>query len=90
MSSVSSATSASASSTSSAPLKPSRLRQPTGVTLKRTQTQSMKMRIHEYQDPVSQGPEDDDVIRENRDRRLPPIKEFQRDYRAGKASTRLR
>jgi len=29
-------------------------------------------------------------MRENRERRLPPIKEFQRDYRAGKASTRIR
>lgn len=72
-------------------MKPAtRLRQPSGATLRRTQTQSMKMRIHEYQDPISQIVEDEDVIRDNRERRLPPIKEFQRDYRAGKASTRLR
>lgn len=42
----------------------------------------------EYQDPVQQVAEEEEVMRENR--RLPPIKEFQRDYRAGKASTRIR
>ncbi|XP_011301523.1 actin cytoskeleton-regulatory complex protein pan1 isoform X2 [Fopius arisanus] len=91
VSSVSSATSSSASSSGSSSMsKPTRLRQPTGATLRRTQTQSMKMRIQEYQDPIQQIAEDDDAIRDNRERRLPPIKEFQRDYRAGKASTRLR
>ncbi|XP_034951721.1 chromatin assembly factor 1 subunit A [Chelonus insularis] len=90
VSSVSSATSSSASSTNSAPIKSTRVRQPTGATLRRTQTQSMKMRIQKYQDPIPQVAENEDVIRANRERRLPPIKEFQSDYRAGKASTRLR
>ncbi|XP_015114787.1 protein phosphatase 1 regulatory subunit 12A [Diachasma alloeum] len=91
VSSVSSATSSSASSAGSSSMsKPTRLRQPTGATFRKTQTQSMKMRIQEYQDSSQQIAEDDDAIRDNRERRLPPIKEFQRDYRAGKASTRLR
>ncbi|XP_071638116.1 uncharacterized protein [Temnothorax longispinosus] len=91
VSSVSSATSSSANSTGSSSLgKPTRVRQPTGVTLRRSQTQSMKMRIQEYQDPVQQITEEEEIMRENRERRLPPIKEFQRDYRAGKASTRIR
>lgn len=91
VSSVSSATSSSAGSASSAPVKPSRhLRQPSGVTFRRTQTQSMKMRIHEYQDPNPQIVDNDENRDNKTDRRLPPIKEFQRDYRAGKASTRLR
>ena len=46
--------------------------------------------VQEYQDPMQQVAEDDDLLRDSRERRLPPIKEFQRDYRAGKASTRLR
>lgn len=50
----------------------------------------MKMRIQEYQDPVQQISEEEEILRDNRERRLPPIKEFQRDYRAGKASTRIR
>ncbi|XP_031366006.1 eukaryotic translation initiation factor 4 gamma-like isoform X2 [Apis dorsata] len=83
VSSVSSSSSSSASSTGSSNLgKPTRVRQPSGATLRRSQTQSMKMRI--------QVAEEEEVMRENRDRRLPPIKEFQRDYRAGKASTRIR
>ncbi|KAG8035683.1 hypothetical protein G9C98_001111 [Cotesia typhae] len=91
VSSVSSATSSSAGSASSAPVKPSRhLRQPSGVTFRQTQTQSMKMRIHEYQDPSPQIVDNDENRDNKTDRRLPPIKEFQRDYRAGKASTRLR
>ncbi|KAK9307070.1 hypothetical protein QLX08_002411 [Tetragonisca angustula] len=91
VSSVSSTSSSSASSTGSSNLgKPTRVRQPSGATLRRSQTQSMKMRIQEYQDPVQQIAEEEEVMRENRDRRLPPIKEFQRDYRAGKASTRIR
>lgn len=91
VSSVSSSSSSSASSTGSSNLgKPTRVRQPSGATLRRSQTQSMKMRIQEYQDPVQQVAEEEEVMRENRDRRLPPIKEFQRDYRAGKASTRIR
>ncbi|XP_012267369.1 uncharacterized protein LOC105692627 [Athalia rosae] len=90
VSSVSSATSASTSSSGISTGKPNRLRQPTGATLRRSQTQSMKLRIQEYQDPIQQVPEEDEIIRENRERRLPPIKEFQRDYRAGKASTRIR
>lgn len=91
VSSVSSATSSSASSTGSSTLgKPTRVRQPTGATLRRSQMQSMKLRIQEYQDPVQQIGEDEEIMRENRERRLPPIKEFQRDYRAGKASTRIR
>ncbi|XP_044004400.1 uncharacterized protein DDB_G0271670-like [Aphidius gifuensis] len=90
VSSVSSATSSSTNSSgSSSIIKPQRLRQPTGTTLRRTQTQSMKMRLQEYQDPIQQIAEDDDG-RDNREKRLPPIKEFQRDFRAGKASTRLR
>ncbi|KAG6794491.1 chromatin assembly factor 1 subunit A-B isoform X1 [Apis mellifera caucasica] len=89
VSSVSSSSSSSASSTASSNLgKPTRVRQPSGATLRRSQTQSMKMRIQEYQDPVQQVAEEEEVMRENR--RLPPIKEFQRDYRAGKASTRIR
>ncbi|KMQ94690.1 serine arginine repetitive matrix protein 2-like isoform x1 protein [Lasius niger] len=40
----------------------------------------------EYQDPIQQITEEEEI----RERRLPPIKEFQRDYRAGKASTRIR
>lgn len=36
---------------------------------------------------MQQVTEEEDMMRE---RRLPPIKEFQRDYRAGKASTRIR
>ncbi|XP_016771731.1 fl(2)d-associated complex component isoform X2 [Apis mellifera] len=81
VSSVSSSSSSSASSTASSNLgKPTRVRQPSGATLRRSQTQSMKMRI--------QVAEEEEVMRENR--RLPPIKEFQRDYRAGKASTRIR
>ncbi|XP_076182569.1 uncharacterized protein LOC143154360 isoform X2 [Ptiloglossa arizonensis] len=88
---VSSSSSSSASSTGSSNLgKPTRVRQPSGTTLRRSQTQSMKMRIQEYQDPVQQVTEEEEVMRENRERRLPPIKEFQRDYRAGKASTRIR
>ncbi|KAL0123100.1 hypothetical protein PUN28_007613 [Cardiocondyla obscurior] len=91
VSSVSSATSSSAHSTGSSSLgKPTRVRQPTGATLRRSQTQSMKMRIQEYQDPIQQVTEEEEIMRENRERRLPPIKEFQRDYRAGKASTRIR
>ncbi|XP_015516734.1 genetic suppressor element 1 [Neodiprion lecontei] len=90
VSSVSSATSASTSSSGISTGKPNRLRQPTGATLRRSQTQSMKLRIQEYQDPIQQVPEEEEIIRENRERRLPPIKEFQRDYRAGKASTRIR
>ncbi|XP_020284157.1 arginine/serine-rich protein PNISR [Pseudomyrmex gracilis] len=91
VSSVSSATSSSASSTGSSALgKHTRVRQPTGATLRRSQTQSMKMRIQEYQDPIQQVTEEEEVMRENRERRLPPIKEFQRDYRVGKASTRIR
>ncbi|XP_036150572.1 fl(2)d-associated complex component-like, partial [Monomorium pharaonis] len=91
VSSVSSATSSSAHSTGSSSLgKPTRLRQPIGATLRRSQAQSMKMRIQEYQDPVQQITEEEEIMRENRERRLPPIKEFQRDYRAGKASTRIR
>ncbi|OXU22361.1 hypothetical protein TSAR_016027, partial [Trichomalopsis sarcophagae] len=94
VSSVSSATSSSASSTgssgSSSLGKPSRVRQPVGATFRKTQTHSMKMRIQEYQDPIQPAPEEEEVLRENRERRLPPIKEFQRDYRVGKASTRLR
>ncbi|XP_024939018.1 chromatin assembly factor 1 subunit A-B isoform X2 [Cephus cinctus] len=87
VSSVSSSTNSSGSSTLG---KPTRVRQPTGATLRRSQTQSMKLRIQEYQDPIQQVAEEDDAMRENRERRLPPIKEFQRDYRAGKASTRIR
>lgn len=93
VSSVSSATSSSTNSTGSTGStlgKPTRVRQPTGVTLRRSQTQSMKLRIQEYQDPIQHVTEEDEVMRENRERRLPPIKEFQRDYRAGKASTRIR
>lgn len=91
VSSVSSATSSSASSTGSSSLgKPTRIRQPTGATLRRSQAQSMKMRIQEYQDPIQQIGEEEEIMRDNRERRLPPIKEFQRDYRAGKASTRIR
>nr|XP_034191634.1 chromatin assembly factor 1 subunit A-like isoform X2 [Osmia lignaria] len=91
VSSVSSSSSSSASSTGSSNLgKPTRVRQPSGATLRRSQTQSMKMRIQEYQDPIQQVAEEEEVMRENRERRLPPIKEFQRDYRAGKASTRIR
>ncbi|XP_012139726.1 uncharacterized protein LOC100874889 [Megachile rotundata] len=91
VSSVSSSSSSSASSTGSSNLgKPTRVRQPSGATLRRSQTQSMKMRIQEYQDPIQQVVEEEEVMRENRERRLPPIKEFQRDYRAGKASTRIR
>ncbi|XP_070168613.1 microtubule-associated protein 1B isoform X2 [Polyergus mexicanus] len=87
VSSVSSATSSSAHSTGSSALgKPTRVRQPIGATLRRSQTQSMKMRIQEYQDPIQQISEEEEI----RERRLPPIKEFQRDYRAGKASTRIR
>ncbi|XP_076763692.1 uncharacterized protein LOC143431071 [Xylocopa sonorina] len=91
VSSVSSSSSSSANSTgSSSFVKPTRVRQPSGATLRRSQTQSMKMRIQEYQDPIQQVVEEEEVMRENRERRLPPIKEFQRDYRAGKASTRIR
>lgn len=50
----------------------------------------MKMRIQSYQDPIQQIHEEEENLRENRERRLPPIREFQRDYRAGKASTRIR
>lgn len=39
---------------------------------------------------MQQVTEEEEIMRENRERRLPPIKEFQRDYRAGKASTRIR
>ncbi|XP_076655136.1 uncharacterized protein LOC143360305 [Halictus rubicundus] len=91
VSSVSSSSSSSACSTGSSNLgKPTRVRQPSGEILRRSQTQSMKMRIQEYQDPVPQVNEEEEVMRENRERRLPPIKEFQRDFRAGKASTRIR
>lgn len=46
VSSVSSSSSSSASSTGSSNLgKPTRVRQPSGATLRRSQTQSMKMRI---------------------------------------------
>ncbi|XP_076639668.1 uncharacterized protein LOC143351724 [Colletes latitarsis] len=91
VSSVSSSSSSSASSTGSSNLgKSTRVRQPCSAILRRSQTQSMKMRIQEYQDPVQQVTEEEEVMRENRERRLPPIKEFQRDYRAGKASTRIR
>ncbi|XP_015439048.1 PREDICTED: genetic suppressor element 1-like [Dufourea novaeangliae] len=91
VSSVSSSSSSSAGSTGSSGLgKPTRVRQPSGATLRRSQTQSMKLRIQEYQDPVPQVGEEEEIMRDNRERRLPPIKEFQRDYRAGKASTRIR
>ncbi|XP_066597593.1 uncharacterized protein [Prorops nasuta] len=103
VSSVSSATSASSASSSSSSSssstasggnsslgKAKRVRQPAGPSLRRSQMQSMKMRIQEYQDPVQQVVDEDEIARDNRERRLPPIKEFQRDYRAGKASTRIR
>ncbi|XP_011495497.1 PREDICTED: uncharacterized protein LOC105360311 [Ceratosolen solmsi marchali] len=89
VSSVSSASSTRSSGSSSLG-KPSRVRQPVGATFRKTQTHSMKMRIQEYQDPIQVAVEEEEVLRENRERRLPPIKEFQRDYRVGKASTRLR
>ncbi|CAB0034146.1 unnamed protein product [Trichogramma brassicae] len=94
VSSVSSATCSSASSTaSSASFGKSRLRHPAYSSFRKNQVhsaQSIKMRIQEYQDLVQAAPVGDehDASRENR--RLPPIKEFQRDFRAGKASTRLR
>ncbi|XP_017759928.1 PREDICTED: LOW QUALITY PROTEIN: serine/threonine-protein kinase 11-interacting protein [Eufriesea mexicana] len=64
VSSVSSSSSSSASSTGSSNLgKPTRVRQPSGATLRRSQTQSMKMRIQEYQDPVQLGAEEEEVMR---------------------------
>ncbi|XP_063243485.1 nucleolar protein 58-like [Bacillus rossius redtenbacheri] len=93
VSSVSSATSCSQASGKSRCAGGSRLgcpRQPTG-SLRRSQAQAMKLRLQEYKEPV----------RSCRDPppekpRLPPIKEFQREFRAGKertsssSSTRIR
>ncbi|XP_018398843.1 PREDICTED: chromatin assembly factor 1 subunit A isoform X2 [Cyphomyrmex costatus] len=59
-----------------------RVQQPTGVILRRSQKQ-------EHHDLIQQIPEEASS-QENRERRLPPIKEFQREYRAGKASARIR
>ena len=39
---------------------------------------------------VQATPEEEEAVRENRERRLPPIMEFQRDFRAGRTSTRIR
>ncbi|EGI61449.1 hypothetical protein G5I_10222 [Acromyrmex echinatior] len=49
-----------------------RIRQHTG-TLKRSHMQSMKMRIQLCQDPIQQIPEEEESLRKNRERRLPPI-----------------
>uniref|UniRef100_A0ABD2XPQ8 RING-type domain-containing protein n=1 Tax=Trichogramma kaykai TaxID=54128 RepID=A0ABD2XPQ8_9HYME len=94
VSSVSSATCSSASSTaSSASFGKSRLRHPAYSSFRKNQVhsaQSIKMRIQEYQDLVQAAPVGDEPDASRENRRLPPIKEFQRDFRAGKASTRLR
>ncbi|KAF6208662.1 hypothetical protein GE061_017120 [Apolygus lucorum] len=65
-------------------------RQPTG-SLRKTQTQSMKYHLQEYKEPLRTGPSGSG-IREP-DKRLPPIQEFQREFRLGKersTSTRIR
>ncbi|XP_023246081.1 DNA-binding protein EMBP-1 isoform X2 [Copidosoma floridanum] len=84
VSSVSSATSSSVSSAGSS----GKVRQPIGASFRKTQTQSIKLRIQEYQDPTQSVSGDEEGLRDGR--RLPPIKEFQRDYKLGKTSTRLR
>ncbi|XP_067002814.2 uncharacterized protein DDB_G0284459-like [Anabrus simplex] len=95
VSSVSSATNSSQSSSksvksNSASRLPGFPRQPTG-SLRRSQAQAMKLRIQEYKEPVRTGREPLEKTG-----RLPPIKEFQREFRAGKertassSSTRIR
>ncbi|XP_011060967.1 PREDICTED: uncharacterized protein LOC105149921 [Acromyrmex echinatior] len=72
-----------------------RIRQHTG-TLKRSHMQSMKMRIQLCQDPIQQIPEEEESLRKNRERRLPPIgfqeqpRELQRNCPASKAFTRIK
>ncbi|GFG37692.1 hypothetical protein Cfor_12176 [Coptotermes formosanus] len=93
VSSVSSATTGSQSSNKSGKCVGSRMgypRQPTG-SLRKSQTQAMKLRIQEYKEPVRSNKE-----QLEKPARLPPIKEFQREFRAGKertassSSTRIR
>ncbi|XP_054267463.1 uncharacterized protein LOC128989577 [Macrosteles quadrilineatus] len=60
-------------------------RQPISGSLRKSQTQSMKYRLQEYKEVPRGEPQEKP--------RLPPIQEFQREYRAGKersTSTRIR
>ncbi|KAJ9584912.1 hypothetical protein L9F63_020767, partial [Diploptera punctata] len=93
VSSVSSATNGSQGSTKSGKCSGPRIgypRQPTG-SLRKSQTQAMKLRIQEYKEPSRTGKDPAD-----KPTRLPPIKEFQREFRSGKertstsSSTRIR
>ncbi|XP_069692235.1 chromatin assembly factor 1 subunit A-B [Periplaneta americana] len=93
VSSVSSATNGSQGSTKSGKCPGPRMgypRQPTG-SLRKSQTQAMKLRIQEYKEPVRSSKD-----QAEKPARLPPIKEFQREFRAGKertaasSSTRIR
>ncbi|XP_059475586.1 arginine/serine-rich protein PNISR [Neocloeon triangulifer] len=118
MSSVSSATNSSVGSTRSSKASSSSstcpgvgrhhvYRQPSGASLKRSQTHQMKMRLQEYKDPLaaSCGPPASSVAScssgSTGSGRLPPIQEFQREFRASRdrsggakdkpsASTRIR
>lgn len=64
------------------------IKQPTG-SFRKSQAQAMKYRLQDYKEPLR-------LERHNSDKstsRLPPIKEFQRDFKAGKerpTSTRIR
>ncbi|XP_049798999.1 nucleolar protein 58 [Schistocerca nitens] len=93
VSSVSSATTSSAGSSGSGVAAAARVglgfpRQPTG-SLRRSQAHSMKLRLQDYKEPAARP------VREP-EHRLPPIKEFQREFRACKertassSSTRIR
>ncbi|RZF43286.1 hypothetical protein LSTR_LSTR001547 [Laodelphax striatellus] len=64
-------------------------RQPTSGAFRRSQTQAMKYRLQEYKEPLRPD------CQEKVPNRLPPIQEFQREFRAGKersasTSTRIR
>ncbi|XP_014247467.1 cylicin-1 [Cimex lectularius] len=67
-------------------------RQPTTGSLRKSQTHSMKYHLQEYKEPVRSTVHRPGVARDP-DKRLPPIQEFQREFRLGKersTSTRIR
>ncbi|XP_075211034.1 uncharacterized protein LOC142318336 [Lycorma delicatula] len=87
VSSVSSATNSSVGSLGDKGRRIQFPRQPTSGAIRRSQTQAMKYRLQEYKEPVRTDPQDKGPSR------LPPIQEFQREFRAGKersSSTRIR
>ncbi|CAB3364232.1 Hypothetical predicted protein [Cloeon dipterum] len=93
-SSVSSTRSSKASTSSSSSGRQYVYRQPAGASLKRSQTHQMKMRLQEYKDPSaansSSGPSSLNSVASSSagststGGRLPPIQEFQREFRASR------